>query len=141
FQGRLFHSSRWDHRFDLAGRRVAVVGTGASAAQFVPAIQPKVERLLLFQRTPAWVLPRFDGPIPPCQRRLSRRVPALQRLARLGIYATREASLLLFRHPRAMRWAQRLAARHLRRSIADPDLRARLTPTYTMGCKRILLSN
>src|SRR5262249_26536711 len=68
FQGRVFHSSQWDHDFDLAGRRVAVVGTGASAVQIVPAIQPRVSRLLLFQRTPAWVIPRPDAPIPPWRR-------------------------------------------------------------------------
>jgi cation diffusion facilitator CzcD-associated flavoprotein CzcO len=141
FQGRMFHSARWDHAFDLAGRRVAVVGTGASAAQFIPEIQPKVDRLFLFQRTPAWVLPRLDGRIRPWQRWLFRQVPALQRLVRLGIYVPREMGLLLFRHPWMMRRAQLFARRHLRKAVADPALRARLTPSYTMGCKRILLSN
>jgi cation diffusion facilitator CzcD-associated flavoprotein CzcO len=141
FQGRMFHSARWDHAFDLAGRRVAVVGTGASAAQFIPEIQPRVERLLLFQRTPAWVLPRVDGRIRPWQRWLFRKAPALQRLVRLGIYLPREMAVFLFRHPWVMRRAQLLARRHLRKSIADPVLRARLTPSYTMGCKRIVLSN
>ncbi len=141
FQGPVFHSSRWDHAFDLSGKRVAVVGTGASAAQFVPEIQPRVARLLLFQRTPAWVLPRPDAPIPAWQRRLFRCVPALQRAARAAIYLTREASVPLFRHPWLMRRAQAMARRHLRNAISDPALRARLTPSYTMGCKRVLLSN
>ena len=141
FQGRMFHSARWDHAFDLAGRRVAVVGTGASAAQFIPEIQPRVERLFLFQRTPAWVLPRLDGRIRPWQRWLFRRVPALQRLVRLGIYLPREMGVLLFRYPWMMRRAQLFARLHLRRAVADPRLRARLTPSYTMGCKRIVISN
>ena len=81
FEGRTFHSARWDHTFDLEGRRVAVIGTGASAVQFIPEIQPKVAKLLLFQRTPAWVLPRPEGKIGAWQRRLFRRFPFLQRLA------------------------------------------------------------
>src|SRR6185503_6354084 len=141
FEGRTFHSARWDHTFGLEGRRVAVIGTGASAAQFIPEIQPKVARLLLFQRTPAWVLPRADGKIGAWPRRLFRRFPLLQRLARLAIYVPREMSVLLFRHPWLMRRAQLLARLHLRRAVADPALRARLTPSYTMGCKRVLLSN
>src|SRR6185369_3513769 len=135
------HSARWDHTFDLAGRRVAVIGTGASAAQFIPEIQPKVARLLLFQRTPAWVLPRPDGRIGSWQRWLFRRFPSLQRLARLAIYLPREMGVVLFRHPWLMRRAQLVARRHLRKAVADPALRARLTPSYTMGCKRVLLSN
>jgi cation diffusion facilitator CzcD-associated flavoprotein CzcO len=141
FQGRLFHSARWDHTFDLRDRRVAVIGTGASAIQFVPRIQPQVARLHLFQRTAPWVLPRFDRPIAGWRRRLFRRAPVLQRMSRGLIYAYREASLLLFRHPAVMRQGQRLALRHLRKAVADPDLRARLTPDYTMGCKRILISD
>ena len=141
FQGPAFHSARWDHTFDLAGRRVAVIGTGASAAQFIPEIQPKVARLLLFQRTPAWVLPRPDGKIGSWQRWLFRRFPSLQRLARLAIYLPREMGVVLFRHPWLMRRAQLVARRHLRKAVADPALRARLTPSYTMGCKRVLLSN
>jgi cation diffusion facilitator CzcD-associated flavoprotein CzcO len=141
FQGKVFHSARWDHGCDLAGRRVAVIGTGASAIQFVPAIQPRVARLHLFQRTPAWVLPRFDRPIRRWQRWLYRRVPAVQSALRLIIYMGRELSVFLFRHPAAMRRLQVVARRHLESAIADPALRARLTPPYTMGCKRILLSD
>jgi len=120
---------------------VAVIGTGASAVQFIPEIQPKVAKLLLFQRTPAWVLPRPEGKIGAWQRRLFRRFPFLQRLARLAIYLPREMGVLLFRHPWLMRRAQLLARLHLRKAVADPTLRARLTPSYTMGCKRVLLSN
>ena len=141
FEGHVFHSARWDHGYDLAGRRVAVIGTGASAIQFVPRIQPEVARLWLFQRTPPWVIPRLDGKVRPWQRRLYRRFPALQRAARLGVYAWREACVTCFRHPAAMRRVQRLARWNLERAVADPALRARLTPSYTMGCKRILLSS
>jgi len=141
FQGRVFHSAQWDHAFDLSGRRVAVIGTGASAIQFVPRIQPTVAKLHLFQRTPPWILPRFDRPIPEWRRRLFRRAPLLQRTLRLIIYMYREASVPLFRHPAVMRRGQRIALRHLRKAVADPMLRAKLTPGYTMGCKRILLSD
>ena len=141
FEGRTFHSARWDDSFELAGRRVAVIGTGASAVQFIPEIQPRVGKLLLFQRTPAWVLPRMDGKIGAWQRWLFRRFPALQRVARLAIYVSREMGVVLFRTPWLMRRAQLLARLHLRKTVADPTLRARLTPGYTMGCKRILLSN
>lgn len=141
FAGETFHSARWNHDHDLTGRRVAVVGTGASAIQFVPAIAPAVDRLYLFQRTPPWVLPRPDRAISAAERRLFRAFPPAQRLARTAIYWTREASGIGFLRPPAMRLGQALARRHLRRSVPDPQLRARLTPHYTMGCKRVLLSS
>jgi cation diffusion facilitator CzcD-associated flavoprotein CzcO len=141
FEGRVFHSSHWDHTFALAGQRVAVIGTGASAIQFVPEIQKQVSALHLFQRTPAWIMPRPDAPIPGWRRRLYARVPLAQRAVRLCIYLYREVWIVVFRHPSMMRRAQGLALRHLEKSVADPALRARLTPAYTMGCKRVLLSN
>jgi cation diffusion facilitator CzcD-associated flavoprotein CzcO len=141
FRGVAFHSAHWDHSFDLAGKRVAVIGTGASAIQFVPAIQPVVARLHLFQRTPPWVIPRHEREIGGLAHGVFRRVPAAQKLVRGAIYLQREATLGLFRHPVAMRLAQRAALRHLRKSIADPELRKKLTPDFTMGCKRVLISN
>ncbi|HEX8392975.1 MAG TPA: NAD(P)/FAD-dependent oxidoreductase [Longimicrobium sp.] len=141
FRGRAFHSSQWDHAYDLAGKRVAVIGTGASAIQFVPAIQPVVGRLHLFQRTPPWIIPRHDRPLGRAGQALFRRVPAAQKAVRAGIYLAREAFVFGFRNPRAMAVAQRTALRHLRRSVPDPVLRAKLTPDFTMGCKRVLLSN
>jgi cation diffusion facilitator CzcD-associated flavoprotein CzcO len=141
FEGRAFHSARWDHTFDLTGKRVAVIGTGASAIQFIPEIQPKVARLYVFQRTPPWVVPRPDSPIPAWRRTLYRRFPFVQRFVRLLVYLYREWSVVLFRHPAAMRYVQRAAERHLQRSVPDPALRAKLMPDYTIGCKRILLSN
>ncbi|HEV3049644.1 MAG TPA: NAD(P)/FAD-dependent oxidoreductase, partial [Longimicrobium sp.] len=141
FEGRAFHSAQWDHDYDLRGRRVAVIGTGASAIQFVPEIQPAVERLYVFQRTPPWILPRHQRDLSEAERGLFRRVPAAQRAARGAIYLAREAFVLGFRNPRTMSVAQRVALRHLRKSIADPALRQKLTPDWTMGCKRVLLSN
>jgi cation diffusion facilitator CzcD-associated flavoprotein CzcO len=141
FEGKTFHSARWDHEYDLTGRRVAVVGTGASAVQFVPEIQKQVTQLHVFQRTPPWVMPRPDAPIPESRRRLYGRVPALQRAVRFAIYMYREVSIVLFRRPAWMRRVQRLAVRHLDKAVADPVLRASLSPHYTMGCKRVLLSN
>ncbi|HEX2191311.1 MAG TPA: NAD(P)/FAD-dependent oxidoreductase, partial [Longimicrobiaceae bacterium] len=141
FRGAAFHSARWDHGFDLDGKRVAVVGTGASAVQFVPEIQPRVARLHVFQRTPPWILPRQDRALRGAEQGFFRRVPAAQRLARGTIYLLRELFVLGFRNPGAMRLAQLVALRHLRRSVPDPELRAKLTPDWTLGCKRVLLSN
>lgn len=142
FAGVRFHSAGWDHGYELAGRRVAVVGTGASAIQFVPAIQPQVGRLLLFQRTPPWIVPRVERPIPLAERRLYARFPALQLLQRARVYAVRELLVAAMRHPWLMRLTmQRAAERFLERSVPDPALRAKLTPDYDVGCKRILASN
>jgi cation diffusion facilitator CzcD-associated flavoprotein CzcO len=141
FEGRAFHSAQWDHGYDITGRRVAVVGTGASAVQFIPEIQKQVSRLVVFQRTPPWVIPRPDAPIPEWRRRLYARAPLVQRAVRLVIYLYREAWILVFRHPAVMARLQRLATRFLAASVDDPGLREKLTPRYAMGCKRILLSN
>ncbi|GAA1391211.1 flavin-containing monooxygenase [Catellatospora chokoriensis] len=141
FRGEAFHSARWRHDLELAGRRVAVIGTGASAIQFVPQIAPQVAALTLFQRTPAWVLPRRDRRISAVERRLFRAAPFTHRLARAGVYWGREVQATAFLRPALMRLGQGMARRHLRRSVADPVLRERLTPSYTMGCKRVLLSD
>lgn len=141
FEGRAFHSARWDHGYDLRGKRVAVVGTGASAIQFIPEIQPLVERMHVFQRTPPWILPRHQHDYGAREHRLFRRHPRAQRMIRGAIYLAREAMVLGFRHPRAMRVAQRVALRHLREAVPDAALRRKLTPEWTLGCKRVLLSN
>jgi cation diffusion facilitator CzcD-associated flavoprotein CzcO len=137
----VFHSSRWDHRFELNGTRVAVIGTGASAIQFVPAIQPHVEKLYVFQRTAPWIVPRHDRPFAQLERQLFRRFPLAQRVIRAAVYGFREVIGFAFRHPWAMRLLQPIARRHLKRSVADPVLRSKLTPHYLMGCKRVLISN
>ena len=141
FSGAVFHSARWDHDVDLTGRDVAVIGTGASAVQFVPAIQPYVRSLRIFQRTPPWVVPRRDRPLTRAERRLYAALPGAQRLSRWSIFWGRELFALGFLHPRLSVGARRLAQRHLRRQVSDPQLRARLQPEYTIGCKRILVSN
>jgi cation diffusion facilitator CzcD-associated flavoprotein CzcO len=142
FDGTVFHSATWDHDYDLTGRNVAVIGTGASAIQFVPQIQPLVNRLTVFQRTPPWIIPRHDRQISQAEHWLFRHAPATQRAARAGIYWGRELYALGFvKNPNIMAKAQALALRHLHRQVADPDLQTRLTPSYRMGCKRILISN
>jgi cation diffusion facilitator CzcD-associated flavoprotein CzcO len=141
FEGAVFHSAQWDHGYDLTGKRVAVVGTGASAIQFIPHIQPKVRSLALFQRTPPWVMPHPDRPLSRAEQRIYRALPFAQRLMRDGIYWARELFVLAFMHPRLMRLGERIARRHLVKQVPDPALRRKLTPSYRMGCKRVLLSN
>ena len=142
FEGKTFHSARWDHSFDLAGKTVAVVGTGASAIQIVPNVAPIVDRLLVYQRTAPWLMPKPDGPIPGWKQALFAQVPAAQKLARQRIYWTRELMALAFVvEPRIMRLGEKVGKRYLARSVKDPALRARLTPSYTMGCKRVLPTN
>ena len=142
FNGTVFHSARWDHGHDLRGRRVAVIGTGASAIQFVPQVQRHAAALTLFQRTAPWVLPKPDRAIPGFLRRLYRAVPGAQKIARALVYARNELLVGGFRNPRRMRVIERVARGYLARAFAErPDLRAAVTPDFTIGCKRILLSN
>jgi cation diffusion facilitator CzcD-associated flavoprotein CzcO len=142
FEGTTFHSARWNHAHDLTGEKVVSVGTGASAIQLVPAIQPHVERLHVIQRTPPWVMPHTSRPTRRWERRLYRALPALQRLVRGGVYTAREALVLGFvKDPRLMKLPEAISRRHMRRHIDDPELLAKVTPDYTIGCKRILPSN
>ncbi|MEO3813222.1 NAD(P)/FAD-dependent oxidoreductase [Sphaerisporangium sp. B11E5] len=142
FSGAVFHSAAWDHSHDLDGKHVAVIGTGASAAQFIPEIQPKVAGLYVFQRTPQWVMPRWNRAKPVVEKRLFRRLPVVQRLARTAAYLWRESLFLgLAFDPRVLRPVEWLARRHLHRQVRDPGLRAALTPDYRLGCKRIILSS
>jgi len=143
FQGKVFHSACWDHSFDLAGKRVAVIGTGASAIQFIPDIAPRVAQLDVFQRSAQWIMPRRDRAFSAPERWLLAHVKPLRLMYRAFIYAQNEARLIAFaKFPALMRLAQFAARRHLRRqSHGRPDLRAKLTPDYAMGCKRILMHN
>lgn len=140
FQGTVFHSARWNHDFDFAGKRVAVIGTGASAIQFVPEIQAKVQKLTLFQRTPAWVLPRMDREISEDERSTYRKFPLLQKAVRSAIYARRELFVLGLRNPRSMAWLERFALKYLESQVPDAALRKKLTPDFRIGCKRVLIS-
>ena len=142
FQGKTFHSARWDDSFPIEGKSVAVIGTGASAIQIVPEIAPRAGKLFVYQRTAPWVMPKPDGEIPAWKRAAFRRVPAAQQLARQRIYWTRELMALGFVvEPKIMKLAERYSRGFLRKSVADPELRDKLTPRYTMGCKRVLPTN
>jgi len=142
FAGKAFHSSEWDHEHDLTGRRVAVVGTGASAIQFVPPVAEQAAHLDLYQRTAPWVTPKPDRAIGAVERALHSRFPAGQRAIRDVIYWGLEARGAGFGgNPKLMKGLELQAKRHLRKQITDPVLRAKLTPDYQIGCKRVLLSN
>jgi cation diffusion facilitator CzcD-associated flavoprotein CzcO len=141
FRGTMFHSARWDHDHDLRGRHVAAIGTGASAIQFVPEIQPRVGRLSVFQRTPPWVMPRSDPKIPERWHRRFECHPRLLSLARRVVFSLQESLHVGFKHPRLMKVLERSARRQLRRQVPNPELRAKLTPDYRLGCKRILGSD
>jgi cation diffusion facilitator CzcD-associated flavoprotein CzcO len=142
FAGTTFHSAQWDHDHDLTGKRVAVIGTGASAIQFVPEIQPKVGKLHVFQRTPPWVLARPEHEITATEKRLLRRVPGLQKTIRSAIYWGAEGGILgLAYDARLVRPVEALGRRHIRRQVRDPELRRKLTPDYRLGCKRVLASD
>ena len=142
FEGTLFHSAAWDHAHDLTDERVAVIGTGASSIQLIPRIQPHVGQMHVFQRTPAWVLPHSDRPVTAIEHGLFRRIPGAQRLVRAVVYALRELLVLgLTVDRRIMKLPEMTGRRHLRSQVADPELRRKLMPRFTLGCKRILISN
>ena len=142
FEGVKFHSAQWNHDYDLSGKNVAVIGTGASSIQFIPKIQPQVRHLSLFQRTPPWIIPRNDHRIPPWQRALFRILPITQRFVRTRIYWRQELVVLGFIYrSNVLKSIMRLSLNHLEKQIKDPFLRAELTPHYTFGCKRVLLSD
>jgi cation diffusion facilitator CzcD-associated flavoprotein CzcO len=142
FRGTIMHSARWDQGWLPAGRRVAVVGTGASAIQIVPSIQPDVAHLTLFQRTAPFVMPHTNRQVRRWARWLYRALPASQRAVRLLIYWLREILVLGFtRYPKILKRAEVVWRKHMENSISDPVVRAQLTPTYDLGCKRVLPSN
>jgi len=143
FEGETMHSARWHHDYDFKGKRVASIGTGASAIQYVPALQPEVEKLHVFQRTAPWIFPHSNRRITDTERALYRRFPLLQRLNRAGVYAGRELAVIGFvKRPKIMKYVERLAKKHMRDGLGDrTDLIDKVTPDYTIGCKRILPSN
>lgn len=142
FTGKTFHSQQWDHDYDLRGKRVAVIGTGASAIQFVPQIQPQVARLDLYQLTPPWIVPKLDREMTSAEKQRFRERPIAQRFLRNKLYWINESRVPGFNSFRPMmRIAKRLAERHRVRQLPDPELRRRVTPEYAIGCKRILISN
>ena len=142
FAGAVFHSQQWRHDYPLAGKRVAVIGTGASAIQFVPQIAPQVAHLDLYQRTPPWIMPKPDREVTRAERWLFRHLPFTQTLMRAGLYWMLESRVLGFvLHPGLMKAVELVARRHLKKQVPDPALRKALTPDYTIGCKRVLISN
>ncbi|MEY4764856.1 MAG: hypothetical protein RI907_1529 [Pseudomonadota bacterium] len=143
FEGHVCHSAHWDHSHDLTRQRVAVIGTGASAIQFVPAIADRVSQLTVFQRSAAYILPRPDGPYAGWRQTMFKALPWTMKLHRARIYAQYESRAIGFTRIKGlMELAVGAPFRALlRRQVADPALRAQLTPDYPIGCKRILLSN
>jgi cation diffusion facilitator CzcD-associated flavoprotein CzcO len=142
FAGPAFHSSRWDASADLRDKRVAVIGTGASAIQIVPEIAPLVRTLTLFQRTPPWVIPRNDAAVGPLQRLLRRWVPGYAWAVRTLIYWVLEIRAFGFTvKPALLQQREALALRYLERRIPEPELRRAVTPNYRLGCKRVLISD
>lgn len=140
FKGDVFHSSRWNHEVDLTGKRVAVIGTGASAIQFIPEIQEKVKELIAFQRTPQWILPKPDIKVNKLVRALFQ-LPFTLNLFRKTLYLGMEIFGLGFRKPVILKRLQGLATWHINRHIKNEALKEKIIPDYTMGCKRVLLSN
>jgi cation diffusion facilitator CzcD-associated flavoprotein CzcO len=142
FEGPAFHSARWDHDVDLRGKRVAVIGTGASAVQFVPEIAEQAAQLTVFQRTGNWFLPRRNRPFPRVVRELYARVPAVQRTRRRGLMVYLELLTAMIRHPRALGWIGRTwSTLFMRMQLRDPEVRRKAWPDYTFGCKRVLFSS
>lgn len=141
FEGRIFHSARWDRTYDLQGKEIAVIGTGASAIQFVPVVQPLVKKLHLFQRTPPWVVPRVDRAFTVREKQQFGRRPWILKLRRWFIFAQRELLGLSFRWPELLGVLEYFSRRHMARAVKSRELREKLTPSYRIGCKRILISN
>lgn len=142
FEGQLFHSAQWNHAADLAGKRVAVIGTGASAIQIVPAIADRVAHIDVYQRTAPWLLPRFDRAFTRAERWAFRNIPGVLRLARFGIYAARETQVVgLAKNPRMMKPFEWISRAKIRTEINDPELRRKVTPNFRIGCKRMLIAN
>ncbi|MDQ1552111.1 MAG: hypothetical protein QOD50_1533 [Actinomycetota bacterium] len=141
FTGPRFHSARWNHDIDLAGKRIAVIGTGASAIQFVPELQKVAARVTVFQRSAPWIVPRADAVTSRRRRALFARVPPLQRISRRWIFARAEAQFAGFRFRLVGKVIEALATSYRNHAVPDPDLRRKLTPTFRLGCKRILISS
>ncbi len=141
FQGKVFHSARWDHDYDLTGKDVVSIGTGGSAIQYVPEIAPIVHKLTVFQRSAAWVIPRDNREYSAAKKRLYAAVPLARAAHRSALYWRNESRGLVMFAPGVARAAQKLATRFIRMQVKDPAVAARLTPDYTLGCKRVLISN
>lgn len=142
FAGHKIHSAKWDHSYDFAGKRVAVIGTGASGIQIIPELVKLAGSVKVFQRTPGWVLPRPDMKTPDWAKALFHRLPAAQTALRRALFWGHESmALAVIWNSPLTRLAERLSRTHLRRQVKDPWLRRQLTPDFRIGCKRVLISN
>jgi cation diffusion facilitator CzcD-associated flavoprotein CzcO len=142
FDGPAFHTADWRHDVDLAGRRVGVIGTGCSAIQVVPAIQPRVAQLDVYQRSPGWTVPRMDYAYPEWAHRLFKRFPLVRRLDRASVFAIQEiGAAALTRHRWLIPALRRIGQRQIEAAIEDPELRRKVTPTDEFGCKRLMLTD
>lgn len=141
FEGKVFHSARWDHAYDFEGKEVVSIGTGGSAIQYVPEIAPKVKKLVVMQRTPAWVIPRDERAYSALRKAMFAKFPTLRKLHRARLYWTNESRVWPIFNPALARALQKFAELHIRLQVKDPETRKKLTPNYTIGCKRVLISN
>ena len=141
FRGKVMHSAQWDKDYDLKGKKVVSIGTGGSAIQYCPEIAPDVEQLYVFQRTPAWVIPRDERKYPELEKKLYARIPALRKLHRARCYWTNESRVWPIFNPTLAKTLQNLAKAFIRIQVKDKTLAKKLTPDYTIGCKRVLISN
>ena len=142
FSGPAFHTAQWRHDVDLAGKRVAVIGTGCSAIQVVPAIQPEVAQVDVYQRSPGWTFPKMDFPYSERTQRMFERFPVLQRLDRQSVFLFQElAAAGMTKHRWLLKLFKRISQRRIDKAIADPELRRKVTPTDEIGCKRIMLTD
>ena len=141
FKGKVFHSSQWQHQYELTGKRVASIGTGGSAIQYIPEIAPLVQQLYVFQRTAAWVIPRDERVYHALDQRLFAKFDWFRKLHRARLYWSNESRVVPIVQPQLMKWGQKLAELFIRYQVKDKHVAAQLTPDYTMGCKRILVSN
>ncbi|RJQ74536.1 DUF4873 domain-containing protein [Pseudonocardiaceae bacterium YIM PH 21723] len=141
FQGETWHSATWKHDHDLTGKRVAVIGNGSSATQFVPQIVKKAGQLTVFQRTPHWLLPKVDRKITGLEKLAMKYIPGVHRLYRNFAYWVNESSTIMFMNGKYIKPLQKVAELQLKRQVKDPELRAKLTPDFTIGCKRILIAS
>jgi cation diffusion facilitator CzcD-associated flavoprotein CzcO len=142
FDGPTFHTAQWRHDVELAGKRIAVIGTGCSAIQAAPAIQPIARQLDIYQRSPGWTIPKMDFAYDERTQRLFERFPLLQRLDRMAIFGFMELGALgMTSRPGILRAFRAVGRAQINRAIKDPDLRAKVTPTDEIGCKRIMLTD
>ncbi|HEX4880585.1 MAG TPA: NAD(P)/FAD-dependent oxidoreductase [Limnobacter sp.] len=143
FKGKVVHTAAWDHSVDLTGKRVGLIGTGATAVQVGPAIADQVDKLVVFQRTANWIMPRPDRRIEEREKALNRKAPLNMKLNRLGVYWFNEitAPFLILKYDTFKAQPQKMASSYLRRKVKDPELRKKLTPNFKFGCKRVLVSS